>query len=365
MPPFDDVLEMDDAEQPAVLGDRQRRAAGLGDCVGDRIDLAHRLGADRRLQRRLHALPRQSRRSRRAVEIIQDGIDRALADPGIADFDAAHAGLRGERNELGLQLGEVAAADAVLLLRRARRSSGPPASRRQARRAARRRPSSCFGHAAQRLELGRLAIAERDRAGLVEQERIDVARRLDRAAGHRQHVEAHQAVHAGDADRRQQRADRGRDQRHEQRDQNDDGDRAAGIGDVARDGRGREHEDDGQADEQDVERDLVRRLLPLGAFDQPDHAIEEGRARRGRDAHADPVGQHLRAAGHRRAVAAGFADDRRGLAGDRRLVDRGDAFDHLAVGRDDVAGFDQHDVADLQLVLGTSLIILVRSGTPQ
>ena len=84
--------------------------------------------------------------------------------------------------------------------------------------------------AGQRNELGRLAVAERDRAGLVEQQRVDVARRLDRAAGHGQHVEAHQPVHAGDADRRQQRADRGRDQRDEQRDQDHDGDRAAGIG---------------------------------------------------------------------------------------------------------------------------------------
>ena len=201
--------------------------------------------------------------------------------------------------------------------------------------------SSCSVTPRSGLELGRLAVAERDGAGLVEQQRVDVAGRLDRAAGHGQHVEAHQPVHAGDADRRQQRADRGRDQRHEQRDQDDDRDRAAGIGDVARDRRRREHEDDGQADEQDVERDLVRRLLPLGALDQPDHAVEEGRARRRGDAHLDPVGQHLRAAGHGRAVAAGLADDRRRFAGDRRLVDRGDALDHLAVGRDDVAGLDQ------------------------
>ena len=110
----------------------------------------------------------------------------------------------------------------------------------------------------------------------------------------------------------------------------------------------REHEDDGQAGQQDVERDLVRRLLPLGALDQPDHAVEEGRARGRGDAHADPVGQHLRAAGHGRAVAAGFADDRRRFAGDRGLVDRRDALDHLAVGGNGVAGLDQHDVADLE-----------------
>ena len=38
-----------------------------------------------------------------------------------------------------------------------------------------------------------------------------------------------------------------------------------------------------------------------------------------------------RAAGHRRTVAAALADDRRDFAGDRRLVDRGHAFDDLAV----------------------------------
>ena len=48
---LDDVLEMNDAEQPAVLGDRERRAARLGDGVGDGGDLAHGLGARRRPQR--------------------------------------------------------------------------------------------------------------------------------------------------------------------------------------------------------------------------------------------------------------------------------------------------------------------------
>ena len=35
------------------------------------------------------------------------------------------------------------------------------------------------------------------------------------------------------------------------------------------------------------------------------------------------------------------------FAGDRGFVHRGDALDHLAVARDDVAGLDQHDVAAL------------------
>ena len=120
---------------------------------------------------------------------------------------------------------------------------------------------------------------------------------------------------------------------------------AAGIGGEARDRGDGEDEDDGQPDEQDVERDLVRRLLPLRALDQRDHPVEERVPARRGDADDQPVGDHLRAAGHGRAVAAGLADDRRGFAGDRRLVDRGDALDHLAVAGDDVAGLDQDEVA--------------------
>ena len=48
-----------------------------------------------------------------------------------------------------------------------------------------------------------------------------------------------------------------------------------------------------------------------------------------------------------------FADDGGGFAGDRGLVDRGDALDHLAVAGDDVARLDQDEVAHLE-VLGRS-----------
>ena len=70
-----------------------------------------------------------------------------------------------------------------------------------------------------------LAVAERDRACLVEQEHVDVAGGLDGAAGHREDVPLHQAVHPGDADRGQQCADRRGDQRDEQSDEH-------GLGDV-------------------------------------------------------------------------------------------------------------------------------------
>ncbi len=71
-------------------------------------------------------------------------------------------------------------------------------------------------------ELGCLAIAEGDGAGLVEQQRVDVACRLDRAARHREHVVLHEPVHARDTDRRKQSADGRRNQADQQRDEDED-----------------------------------------------------------------------------------------------------------------------------------------------
>ena len=60
-----------------------------------------------------------------------------------------------------------------------------------------------------------------------------------------------------------------------------------------------------------------------------------------------------------------LADHRRGLAGDRRLVHRGDAFDHVAVAGDQVAGLHQDDVALLQVWRRHHLIIRgVRRSEP-
>ena len=105
-----------------------------------------------------------------------------------------------------------------------------------------------------------------------------------------------------------------------------------------------DQEDDRQPGQQDVERDLVRRLLPLGAFDERDHPVEERLARIDRDLHPNPVREHLRAAGHGGAIAARLADDRRRFAGDGAFVDRRNALDDVAVGGDHLAGRDSHDV---------------------
>ena len=161
-----------------------------------------------------------------------------------------------------------------------------------------------IGSPGERDELGGLAIAERDRARLVEQQGVHVAGRLDGAAGHRQHVVLHHPVHAGDPDGRQEAADGGGNQAHEQRDQDEHGLWRARIDRERLQRHHRHQEDDGQAGQQDVERDLVRRLLTRGALDQRDHAIEERLSRIGRDANLDPVREDARAAGDRRPIAA-------------------------------------------------------------
>ena len=140
-------------------------------------------------------------------------------------------------------------------------------------------------------------------------------------------------------------ADGRRDQRDEQRHQHRRRRSRCRNRRRARQGHHRDQEDDGQAGQQDGQRDLVRRLLPLGAFDQGDHPIEEGRARREvmrtmiqSDTTVVPPVTAERS-------PPALTDHGRGLAGDGRLVDRGDALDDFAVAGDHVTGLDQHDIA--------------------
>ena len=59
--------------------------------------------------------------------------------------------------------------------------------------------------------------------------------------------------------------------------------------------------------------------------------------------------EHDGAAGHRGPVAARLAEHRGGLAGDRRLVDDGDALDDVAVAGDDLVRGDDAAVAEREL----------------
>src|SRR5665213_2477919 len=107
--------------------------------------------------------------SRTASALTAGCEDRALSDPRVADFNPAHAALRGERNEFGLHFSQIAATDAILLLRK--HDDGAALGRLVGKRSKLCRIRQLlFGHAAHRLELSGLAVAERDRAGLVEQQ---------------------------------------------------------------------------------------------------------------------------------------------------------------------------------------------------
>ncbi len=345
---------MHHAERPRgltvdVLGHHQRRTAGGRDGVHHLPDVAGGVAA-------VVAHP------------LHHGRGGALADPPGAvaaqvEVDTGHAGLRREGHEVGVGNEPlVPGAQSVLFLGQHDDGAALRGLVGQAGQLGR------IGDAPRvdsgdRQELGGLPVAEGDGAGLVQQQGVDVAGRLDGTAGHGEDVALHEPVHPGDADRGQQRPDRGGDQADQQRHQHDAGDpvgveggavrrsRVVALG-VDRDRLERDHrqqEDDGQRGEQDVQRDLVGRLLPVRALDQGDHPVDEALPGLLRDRDDDPVGEHLGAAGDGAAIAAGLPDHRGRLAGDGGLVHAGDALHHVAVAGDDVAGLADDHVALAQL----------------
>ncbi|MCY1399008.1 hypothetical protein D9M71_140560 [compost metagenome] len=206
-------------------------------------------------------------------------------------------------------------------------------------------------------------VAEGDGAGLVQHQYVHIPRRFHRPPGLGDHIQAHQAVHAGDADGRQQAADGGGDQRHQQRHQEHQRQRA--IGEM-REGLQRHHhqqKDQGQADQQDIQGDFVGSLLPFGTFDQGDHAVQGRLAGVGADLHQQPVGHQPGVAGDGRTIATGLTNHRRGLTGNRRLVDRRDALDHLAVAGDHFTGDHAHNIP-LAQAAGSHLFIATQGVAP-
>jgi hypothetical protein len=301
---LDDVLEVDHAERPGraarlALRDDQGRPTTGGDPVDDGADLLGRVTA-------VLTNPLHHRRGRTLTDL-----------PAPVEVDTGHPGLRRELDEVGAgQLAGLPLTQPVLTLGEHDDGTSLGGLVRQAR-------ELCgAGDVGERdtvdgMELRRLSVAQRDGARLVQQQGVDVAGRLDGAPGHGEHVVLDEAVHAGDADRREERADGGGDQADQQRDQHDERLLGAGVDRERLEGDCGRQEDDGEAGKQDVERDLVGRLLPGGALHEGDHPVDEALAGLGGDLDDDAVGEHLGAAGHRAPVAAGLTDDRGRLTGDR------------------------------------------------
>src|SRR5208283_3720690 len=125
------------------------------------------------------------------LQITKDRVDRALADGTAADVDARDASLGGERHDLGVCRVEVGLRQAEL-----------PFGERYDRTSLRGLVGKAGGErscaevlgpdSADWQKFGRHPVAEGDRAGFVEQQRIDVARRLDGAPRGGDDVEADQ-----------------------------------------------------------------------------------------------------------------------------------------------------------------------------
>ena len=212
MPGFTTSLRWMTPRTAAAVGDDERGAAVGGDPLDDRRRARR---ARCRPARRPSAAPSR----RRPCGCCAGPVD---------EVDAAHAGLGGERDQLGaVELAVAAGRSAPRPATTIERPSGVSSARLDEQRG--RRPARPRSTPGDREELGGLAVAEGDGAGLVEQQGRAVAGRLDGPARHGQHVALHQAVHAGDADGRQQGADRGRDEADQQGDQHDDRLLGAGV----------------------------------------------------------------------------------------------------------------------------------------
>ena len=104
-----------------------------------------------------------------SLDEFGDGVGGALADAAAVDIDAAHAGLRGEGDEVRLVLGDFAAADVVLLLGEHDDGAAFGGFVGEAGKL-RGVGQLLLADAVHGDELDGLAIAERDGAGLVEQQ---------------------------------------------------------------------------------------------------------------------------------------------------------------------------------------------------
>ena len=176
-----------------------------------------------------------------------------------------------------------------------------------------------------------LSIAEGDRSSLIQEKCVHITGSFHCAARHGQYIVLHQAIHAGDANCGKKAANSGGNQANQQRYQHENSLRRVRVD---RDGlqcNDSQQENDGKSGQQDVQRNFIWGLLPLGAFNQSNHLVDESFAGVRCDTNFDLIGQYPRAPRDGRAIAARFANDRSGLSGDGRLIDRCDAIDDISV----------------------------------
>src|ERR1035441_5615917 len=131
--------------------------------------------------------------------MTRDGFGGAFADLAAIEIDAGHSSLGGEWDELCLMGGKVAAAQIVLLFGQHDGGAGFWGLRGQRGELAGGGPLGLRSSRSKQ-KFFCLAVAERNRAGFIEQEGVYVSGCLDGTPRHRENCGPNQAVNAGNAD---------------------------------------------------------------------------------------------------------------------------------------------------------------------
>ena len=155
-----------------------------------------------------------------------------------------------------------------------------------------------FIHSAYRIESGSTTITDRNRTGFIEQERIDIASRLDSFTGFRNHIGTQGTIHTGNTDSREKASDRRRNQTYKKR--KECSNRNNGIGIIGhRFQRDTYHqENEGKYGQQNSQCDFIRSLLTACPFYESNHFIEEAFTGLGSNFHSDMIRKHLSTTGY-------------------------------------------------------------------
>ena len=195
---FDNVFELDGAEDLDLIGNEQRRGSHLGDVLGI---LLHRFGQF-------------------AANVLSDRLDRSFAIAVAIKVHAAHARLGGKGDEFGMrQFMQFTPTQSEFLLRKNDNDCGPRVFRPRGMRAALLRASSSLMTPGAGRKRRGLAVSERNRTRFVQEQHVHIAGGLDGPSAHCEHVLLNEAVDASDADSAKQTANGCRNQTDEQRDQ--------------------------------------------------------------------------------------------------------------------------------------------------
>ena len=249
---FDDVFQMDDAQDAVLFGNDQGRPAGAGDVF--------------------HRLRDVCGKSRPVNSLMASGAPLRICRPSISTPLIRVWAEKGDERGMG-HLGDGAAPQAILL----GQDDDAPSLRRLVGQGRQLRRIGQFlrRHAGGGDKFRGLAVAEGDGAGLVQQQDVHIPGRLDGPAAHGQDVLLDQPVDARNADGAQEPADRRGNQADQKGDKDGHGKGDARIEAEEFQGQDDDQKDDRQGRKEDGQGDFVGGFLALRPFHQADHPVHE------------------------------------------------------------------------------------------